>query len=269
VTVLIHSASPFALGVSDPKKDFLDPAIDGTVNVLKAAHAAGIKRILVTSTIGTVLSKPERLSVMSVDTTYGPDDWIPITYEQGASGTLPGFVVYLASKKYAELAAWDFAKEHPEIDLTVINPTVIYGPVVHPISSLKSLNTSNMAIYSLINGSKIIPPDSVPAFCDVVSSAQIHIKAITSKETYGKRVLFAKGAGTMWQMLQIISKARPELASRLPPIPAADPLAGQPLSKFDTTLAMDVLGVKGWDLEKTVLETVDSLLELEKKLGTD
>ncbi|KAJ3789543.1 hypothetical protein GGU11DRAFT_740932 [Lentinula aff. detonsa] len=266
VTAVIHSASPFAFGVDDPKKDFLDPAIDGTLNVLRAAHAAGIKRILVTSTVGTVLSKPE---LMSVDTTYGADDWLFVTYDQAASGTLPGFVVYLASKKYAELAAWDFAKEHPDINLTVLNPTVIYGPVIHPISSLKSLNASNLAIYSLINGSKVIPPDSVPVFCDVVSSAQVHVKALESKETYGKRVIFTKGPGTMYQILQIIHKARPDLADRLPALPEADPLAGKPLSKFDTSIATDVLGVKGLDLEETVLSTVDSLLELEKKLGTN
>lgn len=213
---------------------------------------------------------------------------LPLTYEQAASGTLPGFVVYLASKKYAELAAWDFAKEHPEIDLTVINrvyhsfvmfnefcvtvfilATVIYGPVIHPISSLKSLNASNTIIYSLINGSKAIPPDTVPVFCDVVSTAQIHVKALESKATYGKRVIFTKGPGTVYQMLQIIAKARPELADRLSPIPEADPLAGKPFSKFDTSIAVDVLGVKGLDLEETVLQTVDSLLELEKKLGTN
>ncbi|KAJ3760758.1 hypothetical protein EV360DRAFT_80863 [Lentinula raphanica] len=250
----------------DPKKDFLDPAINGTLNILRAAHAAGIKRVLVTSTVGTTLSKPE---MMSIDTTYGADDWLPLTYEQAASGTLPGFVVYLASKKYAELAAWDFAKEHPELNLTVLNPTVIYGPVIHPISSMKSLNASNLAIYSLINGSKVIPPDTVPIFCDVVSSAKLHVRAIESKETYGKRVIFTKGPGTMYQMLDIIHKARPELADRLPALPEADPLAGKPFSKFDTAIANDILGIPGLDLEQTVLSTVDSLLELEKKLGTD
>ncbi|KAJ3767562.1 hypothetical protein FB446DRAFT_754478 [Lentinula raphanica] len=266
VTAIVHSASPFAYGVSDPKKDFLDPAINGTLNILRAAHAAGIKRVLVTSTVGTTLSKPE---MMSIDTTYGADDWLPLTYEQAASGTLPGFVVYLASKKYAELAAWDFAKEHPELNLTVLNPTVIYGPVIHPISSMKSLNASNLAIYSLINGSKVIPPDTVPIFCDVVSSAKLHVRAIESKETYGKRVIFTKGPGTMYQMLDIIHKARPELADRLPALPEADPLAGKPFSKFDTAIANDILGIPGLDLEQTVLSTVDSLLELEKKLGTD
>ncbi|KAH7872826.1 hypothetical protein F5879DRAFT_924856 [Lentinula edodes] len=263
VTAVIHSASPFTLDLSDPK-DFLDPAINGTLNILRAAQAAGVKRFVVTSTVGTLPNRPESLFA---DTTYGPDDWLPITYEQAASGTLPGFMVYITSKKYAELAAWDFAKEHPEVKVTSVNPTIIYGPVIHPISSLKSLNASNMAIYSLINGSKTIPPDSVPIFCDVVSTARVHVKALDSEATYGKRVLFAKGPATMYQILQIIVKARPELADRFPPIPEVDPVAGKPISRIDSTIAMEALGIKGLELEETVLQTVDNLLELEKKLG--
>ncbi|KAJ3789542.1 hypothetical protein GGU10DRAFT_43364 [Lentinula aff. detonsa] len=266
VTAVIHSASPFTMGLTDPKKDLLDPAIDGTTNILRAAYAAGVKRFVVTSTIGALPNKPESLFA---DTTYGPDDWLPVTYEQAASGTLPDFIVYITSKKYAELAAWDFAKEHPDVKVTAVNPTIIYGPVIHPISSLKSLNASNMAIYSLINGSKTIPPDSVPVFCDVVSAARIHVKALDSEPTYGKRVLFAKGPATMYQILQVIAKARPELADRFPPIPEVDPVAGKAISRIDSRIAMDTLGVKGLELEETVLQTVDNLLELEKKLGTN
>ncbi|KAJ3802213.1 hypothetical protein GGU11DRAFT_77821 [Lentinula aff. detonsa] len=266
VTAVIHSASPFTMGLTDPKKDLLDPAIDGTTNILRAAYAAGVKRFVVTSTVGALPNKPESLFA---DTTYGPDDWLPVTYEQAASGTLPDFIVYITSKKYAELAAWDFAKEHPDVKVTAVNPTIIYGPVIHPISSLKSLNASNMAIYSLINGSKTIPPDSVPVFCDVVSAARIHVKALDSEPTYGKRVLFAKGPATMYQILQVIAKARPELADRFPPIPEVDPVAGKAISRIDSRIAMDTLGVKGLELEETVLQTVDNLLELEKKLGTN
>ncbi|KAJ3989512.1 hypothetical protein F5890DRAFT_1650183 [Lentinula detonsa] len=266
VTAVIHSASPFTMGLTDPKKDFLDPAIDGTTNIFRAAYAAGVKRFVVTSTVGALPNKPDSLFA---DTTYGPDDWLPVTYEQAASGTLPDFIVYITSKKYAELAAWDFAKEHPDVKVTAVNPTIIYGPVIHPISSLKSLNASNMAIYSLINGSKTIPPDSVPVFCDVVSAARIHVKALDSESTYGKRVLFAKGPATMYQILQVIAKARPELADRFPPIPEVDPVAGKAISRIDSTIAMDTLGVKGLELEETILQTVDNLLELEKKLGTN
>ncbi|KAE9410580.1 NAD(P)-binding protein [Gymnopus androsaceus JB14] len=266
VTAVIHSASPFTLSVNDPKKDMLDPAVEGTLSVLRATQAAGIKRVVLTSSIGAVPSQPE---LLSADVTYGPDDWLPFTYEEASSGQLPGFIVYIASKKFAELAAWDFVKEYPELKLTTINPTVVYGPVIHPISSLKSLNTSNAIIYSLINGSKDLPPDAVSSFCDVVSTAKVHIKALQSESVVGKRILFSKGKATIYQMLNIIVKARPELKDRLPLIPEADPMEGKTISRFDSTLAMDTLGVKGLNLEETVLQTVDSLLELERKLATN
>jgi nucleoside-diphosphate-sugar epimerase len=265
VAVLIHSASPFVVEVNSPK-DLLDPAIEGTLSVLRAAHKAGIKRILVTSTIGTTPTHPD---LLLADVTYTADDWVPVTYEQAASGQLPGFVVYLASKKYGEKAAWDFAKEHPELKITTLLPTVIYGPLINPTSSLESLGTSSQIVYSLINNSKSLPPDLVPIFCDVVSTAKLHIKAIDSEATVGKRVLFAKGPATMYQMVKIIAEGRPELASRLPPIPDEDPLAGKPFAKFDCSLANDTLGISGWSLKETVLQTVDNLVALEKKLGVN
>jgi NADPH-dependent methylglyoxal reductase len=211
----------------------------------------------------------------------------PATYEMGASGQAPPFVVYLISKKYAELAVWDFGKEHPEMQLTVVLrttnllsiqvalinefvsiATIIYGPMIHPISSMKNINASNAVIYALLNG--ILFPDSVPIFCDAVSAAKVHIKTLQSDSTIGKRVLFAKGPGTMYQILQIIKENRPELASRLPATPeAGDPLGGKPFVNIDSSIATKELGVSGLDLKETVLQTVDDLLRLEKELGTN
>lgn len=48
---MIHVASPFTGAVSDPKKDMLDPAIEGTLNVVRATHKAGIKRLIITSSL--------------------------------------------------------------------------------------------------------------------------------------------------------------------------------------------------------------------------
>jgi NADPH-dependent methylglyoxal reductase len=263
VGAIVHAASPFFLNRPfDPKTDFMDPAIEGTTSVLSAAQKAGVKRVVLTGGIGNILSKP---NMLLEDTSYGPDDWLPLTYEQGISGKLPAAAVYYVSKKYAEVAAWDFAKQHPEMQLSVIIPAVIYGPLAQPISSLKDLNVSSSLIYALLNG--VLPPDAVPVFCDVTSLAQLHLKALQSDEAIGKRIPFAKGPGTIYSILDIIKKNRPDLASRLPPTPEADALAGKPIAKVDSSFAMEKLGVPGLDLKETVLQTVDSLLSLEKKLG--
>jgi nucleoside-diphosphate-sugar epimerase len=54
ISAVIHVASPFTGVVQDPKKDMLDPAIEGTLNVIRATHKAGIQRIIITSSFVAV-----------------------------------------------------------------------------------------------------------------------------------------------------------------------------------------------------------------------
>lgn len=119
IDAVLHTASPFHGAVTDPKKDMLDPAIEGTLNVLRATHNAGIKRIVITSSFVAVfdlaIGGPWR------DYTFTADDWNPATYEDAIKGDKPGIWVYCASKVLAEKAAFDYVKEHPELKLTTIN----------------------------------------------------------------------------------------------------------------------------------------------------
>lgn len=54
ISAVIHVASPFTGVVRDPKRDMLDPAIEGTLNVVRSAHKAGIKRMIITSSFVAV-----------------------------------------------------------------------------------------------------------------------------------------------------------------------------------------------------------------------
>ena len=54
ISAVIHVASPFTVGIQDPKKDLLDPAIEGTLNVIQSTHKAGIKRMVITSSFMAV-----------------------------------------------------------------------------------------------------------------------------------------------------------------------------------------------------------------------
>ena len=57
---VLHTASPFFTESSDPQKDLIDPAVNGTTTVLNSAGKAGIKRVVVTSSVAgrlrTILS---------------------------------------------------------------------------------------------------------------------------------------------------------------------------------------------------------------------
>ncbi len=59
-------------------------------------------------------------------------------------------------------------RNQPNFDVTTLLPPMVYGPVVHHVNDVKSLNTSSGDIYRLINGSeKEVPDTSFWAFADV------------------------------------------------------------------------------------------------------
>lgn len=60
------------------------------------------------------------------------------------SRTLPdGITDYSASKTLAEQAFWKFLKdEKTSFDGVTINPPLVFGPIIHQVGSVESLNTS-------------------------------------------------------------------------------------------------------------------------------
>lgn len=94
---------------STRSETLIDPAISGTLSILYAARKSPtLKRLILTSTMGTVLDiTKERTSETGGDH-YTADDWNPITYEQGARTDDP-MVAYRVGKKFAELEAWAVA----------------------------------------------------------------------------------------------------------------------------------------------------------------
>ena len=108
---LTSSALADALTVSDPMKDFITPAVEGTLSVLRAAKTAGIKRIVVTSSFAAVTNLAKvnlgdlsgcraSLTLQAQqggpwrDYTYTAADWNPTTLEQACEPGKPGPFVY-------------------------------------------------------------------------------------------------------------------------------------------------------------------------------
>lgn len=51
---------------------------------------------------------------------------------------------YNASKKLAEKAAWKFMDENETaFDLTVLNPDIVIGPMLHPVPGPRSVNETS------------------------------------------------------------------------------------------------------------------------------
>jgi len=64
---------------NSPKTDLLDPAIEGTMNVLKQAQASGITKVIITSSFAAINNF--KAGGIRRDFTYTADDWNPATFE--------------------------------------------------------------------------------------------------------------------------------------------------------------------------------------------
>ena len=134
---VFHLASPCIIDqVLDPEKELLDPAIKGTVNVLSAAKAVGVKRVVVTSSTSAITPSPN----WPPDKVKAEDCWTDVEYSK-----LKG-LWYTLSKTLAEKAAWEFAKENG-FDVVVVNPGTVMGPVIPP-----TLNASMLTLLRLLQG---------------------------------------------------------------------------------------------------------------------
>lgn len=114
---VFHTASPVLLSSDDPKADLLDPAINGTLNVLKScAKVSSIKRVVLTSSLVAVAYNGQPLT---------PDVMVDETWFSDPAFCENNKFWYEVSKTLAEEAAWNFAKENG-IDLVAINPGYVY-----------------------------------------------------------------------------------------------------------------------------------------------
>ncbi|GAA5865444.1 hypothetical protein JCM8547_001246 [Rhodosporidiobolus lusitaniae] len=266
VDAIAHTASPYALTYTHPIKDFIDPAVKGTLSVLKAAKEAGIKRVVVTSSFAAVTNLnaggPWR------DYTYTAADWNPATIEDVLKPGCPGPFVYSASKTLAERAAIDYAAENGLI-VSTLCPPMVYGAPLQKVASKNDVNTSSAAIYSLITGpeDREVPWNRLPLFVNVQDLALAHVKALEiSDDVAGQRFLLYGGSFTWEDAIAHLQTARPALASRLPKLPETFKDAGKLIAKLDITPAREVLGLKalkGW--KETLEETIDALVEIEKQ----
>ncbi|MFN3280536.1 MAG: NAD-dependent epimerase/dehydratase family protein [Tabrizicola sp.] len=174
VTALVHTASPFPIAQPKDPATVIRPAVEGTERVLKAAAAAGVARVVLTSSTAAVLneSKP--------DTLQDEADWCDVH--------LPTTTPYAKSKTLAERAAWEIARARG-LRLTTINPGLVLGP---PLD--EHYGSSLALIERILKGKDpMLPPLGLP-IVDVRDVAEMHLRALQRPETEGRRYIAAGGS---------------------------------------------------------------------------
>lgn len=192
--VLMHTASPLPMAQPRDENELVRPAVNGTLRALRAAHAAGIRRVVLTSSSGAVTNVPREIRKERFD----EEDW--------SDPSWPRITPYLKSKTLAERAAWDFVEDSaPGMELTVINPCLILGC---PLDD--RYGTSLRVIERLLRGKDPLLPNVGMSIVDVEDVARMHVRAITEPRTVGKRIIGA--AGFMWltEMARTLKDAYPQ-----------------------------------------------------------
>jgi dihydroflavonol-4-reductase len=173
---VLHVASPISLDTPKDENEMIVPAVEGTLRVLRASRDAGVKRVVVTSSFAAVGYSHKDSNTL-------------ITEEEWTDPNDKSLSAYLKSKTLAEKAAWDFIhKEGGDLELSVVNPVGIFGPLLGP-----DLSSGHEFLKRLLDGSmKAIPKISF-GIVDVRDVADLHLRAMTSPEAKGQRFLALAG----------------------------------------------------------------------------
>ena len=195
VDVLLHTASPFPLVSPKDENELIRPAVDGTLRALKAAKAAGVKRVILTSSVAAIYGCELPAGVSAYDETLWSDVNHPV-----------GRVAYTKSKTLAEKAAWDFVKiQAPEIALTTINPVLVLGA---PLD--KNFGSSISLVERILNGKDPMLPDLKFAIVDVRDVATMHVDAIKNDSSKGERIIASSGSKSFIDIAKLLKSTYPK-----------------------------------------------------------
>lgn len=194
-----HVASPFVLEMPRDRNDLIRPAVEGTRRAVTAAFAAGVERIVVTSSTAAI--------------TYGhADQSKPFTVADWTNTDNPRVTAYPESKLRAEREAWAIAEAYGSRDrLATINPGAILGPLLD-----EDVGTSGILVQRLLNGSIPAAPRFSLSIVDVRDVAAAQLAAMTTPEAGGKRHILSDREMSMFEIATALRAALPQAASRAP-----------------------------------------------------
>jgi len=197
---VLHVASPFPPNVPKDENELIVPPREGALRVLRAAREAGVKRVVLTSSYAAIGYGHESQQVP-----FNETDWTEL---DGADVT-----PYVKSKTLAERAAWDFiAKDGGGLELSVINPVGVFGPVLGP-----DYSTSILLVQRLMDGAMPGCPRLHFGIVDVRDVADLHIRAMAHPAAKGERFLAVAGDFMSNQDIANVLKARMGASARRVP----------------------------------------------------
>jgi nucleoside-diphosphate-sugar epimerase len=259
---VLHVASPFPARVPDDENEIIRPAVDGTVRVLGAALNADVRRVVMTSSFAAV-----GYGHKSQDKPFTEANWTNLK----GKDVLP----YVKSKTLAEHEAWNFiGRVRGALELAVVNPVGVFGPVLGP-----DLSTSILIVQRLLEGAVPGCPKIWFGAVDVRDVADLHLRAMMHPEAKGDRFLAVAGDFVSFREIAAILKDRMgEWGKRVPTmqlpnwivrlVAMRDPAAKQIVPELGkrknatSAHAQTLLGWKPRSREDAIVATAESLVAL-------
>ena len=268
-TYVYHIASPVALDTPRDENELIKPAVDGTINVLKACAESGtVKRVVLTSSLAAVTGLFTGNPGQPPDYVYSETDWA-----DEASCT-----AYEKSKLKAEQAAWDFVKkleEDKRFELVAVNPGYVQGPMFSAASGAGSAFICSSLLDQKMPGVLNIAFNVV----DVRDVAAAQLAAMEKPEAAGNRYLLTSKIMTMQEVAQTLSEEFRPQGYKIPTrtIPKAVVWLGKLFDAGLKTLYPGIgkrvllnnekmrneLGVEPRPARESIIDTGYSLVELE------
>lgn len=196
---LLHTASPFVLTMPEDPDVLIRPAVEGTRRAITAALAAGVTRIVLTSSIAAIVHGHRDYDRLLTET-----DWTDLN--------APGLTAYIRSKTLAEQEAWSLVEAAGmRTTLAVICPAGILGPLLSDDAG----TTAHLILRMLKGGVPAVPPVSL-GWVDVRDVADAHIAAMTSAGSGGERYIVSSENRFLLELAQMIARAFPAYRRKLP-----------------------------------------------------
>lgn len=252
--VVMHSASPFPMVQPKNENDIIAPAVDGARRAMAAARGAGVTRVIVTSSVAAIEAKDKAGA-------FTEADWSDPAH--------PKSTAYYKSKTLAERAMWNFAEQHPEMQVTAINPALVLGA---PMDN--RFGTSLELVERVLSGRDPMLPDIGFGIVDVADVSAMHIAAMENDAAIGERFIGSNGTFTLPRLAQHLAARHPDrkIATRIAPKPLLrlmglfDASVGTVLHQvgqaptLDNSKARTVLGIDFTPAATAIDRTADAVL---------
>lgn len=257
---VVHVASPLPSGAVKHEDDLIVPAREGALRALRFAKAAGVKRVVMTSSVAAIAyGHGKKIG------TYPESVWTDVNG--------PQVHAYAKSKTLAERAARDWmASEGAGMEYVSVNPAAVLGPVLSA-----DFSSSVQIITRLLSGSLPGLPNFGFGVVDVRDVADLHVRALIADGIDGERFI-ASGPFMMMKEVAAILRDRMGSEARKVPTRGLPDFVLQLTSLFDPTIRMvtgelgkqritpsdharDVLGWVPRPAADTIVDTARSLID--------